>query len=124
MERVTTLKTCLMSLNRMFSRKQAKTDSAFKASYVVSEMMAKTGKLFKDSKFYKQCMLQAASIVRLKINGHRPTQWQTTFLTCQVTFTINCVRKATHFHSVALNESTDSIDTAKLAIHVCAVNDN
>lgn len=32
--------------------------------------------------------------------------------------------KATHFHSVALNDSTDSTDTAKLAIHVCAVNDN
>lgn len=32
--------------------------------------------------------------------------------------------KATHFHLVTNNESTDSTDTAKLAIHVCAVNDN
>ena len=38
-------------------------------SKLVSEMISKAGKLFNDSKFIKQCMLQAASLLNLGKKG-------------------------------------------------------
>ncbi|KAJ3598408.1 hypothetical protein NHX12_001918 [Muraenolepis orangiensis] len=59
-DRVANLKTCLL---RQQASKSKESDAAVEASYVVSEMIAKAGKPFKDGEFIKKCMLQAASIV-------------------------------------------------------------
>ena len=62
-DRVAKLKTCLLRQQDFFKKASKESDAAVKASYVVSEMIAKAGKPFKDGEFIKQCMLQAASIV-------------------------------------------------------------
>ncbi|KAJ3591893.1 hypothetical protein NHX12_007023, partial [Muraenolepis orangiensis] len=60
-DRVANLKTCLLRQQVFFKKASKESDAAVEASYVVSEMIAKAGKPFKDSEFIKKCMLQAAS---------------------------------------------------------------
>ena len=62
-DRVAKLKAGLLRQQDFFKRASKESEAAVKASYVVSEMIAKAGKPFKDGEFIKQCMLQAASIV-------------------------------------------------------------
>ncbi|KAM9391450.1 general transcription factor II-I repeat domain-containing protein 2-like [Pholidichthys leucotaenia] len=98
-----------------------------KLGYVVSEMIAKVGKLFKDGELIEKCMLQAASIVCLEKKG----QFSNISLSANtVAERISDLsgniyeqlrEKAKHFstHSVALDESTDNTNTVQLAIYVC-----
>uniref|UniRef100_A0A8D2Q113 General transcription factor II-I repeat domain-containing protein 2-like n=1 Tax=Varanus komodoensis TaxID=61221 RepID=A0A8D2Q113_VARKO len=131
-DRVAKLKTCLLKQQDFFKKASKEIDTAVKASYVVSEMIAKAGKPFKDGKFNKKCMLQAASIVCPEKKGQFSN----------ISFSANTVaehisdlsgniydqlhEKAKHFHaySVALDESTDVTDTVQLAIYVRGVDDN
>jgi hypothetical protein len=130
--RVAKLKTCL-SRQQVFFRKATKdSDAAVEASYVVSEMIAKAGKSFKEGEFIKNCMLKASSIVC----PEKRSQF------CNISLSANTVaerisdlsgniyqqlcEKAKQFHaySVALDESTDVTDTAQLAIYVRGVDGN
>lgn len=131
-DRVAKLKTCLLRQQDFFKKASKESDAAVEASYVVSEMIAKAGKPFKDGEFIKQCMLQAASIVCLEKKG----QFSNISLSANtVAERISDLsdniydqlrEKARHFHSysVALDESTDVTDTAQLAIYVRGVDDN
>ncbi|KAJ3602471.1 hypothetical protein NHX12_030226 [Muraenolepis orangiensis] len=62
-DRVANLKRCLLRQQDFFKKASKESDAAVEASYVVSEMIAKAGKPFKDGEFIKKYMLQAASIV-------------------------------------------------------------
>ena len=61
--RVAKLKTCLLRQQDFFKKANKESDAAVEASYVVSGMIAKAGKSFKEGEFIKNCMLQVASIV-------------------------------------------------------------
>ena len=129
---VAKLKTCLLRQQDFFKKASKESEAAVKASYVVSEMIAKAGKPFTDGEFIKQCMLQAASIVC----PEKKAQFS------NISFSANTVaerisdmsgniydqlrEKAKHFHSysLALDESTDVTDTAQLAIYVRGVDNN
>ena len=98
-KRVANLKTCLLRREDFFKKATKESDTAVEASYVVSELIAKAGKPLKGGEFVKKCTLLAVSIVcperrvSLVKSAFQPTQWQSAFLTCQVTYMINCVRK-------------------------------
>lgn len=129
---VAKLKTCLLRQQDFFKKASKESEAAVKASYVVSEIIAKAGKSFKDSEFIKQCMLQAASIVC----PEKKAQFS------NISISANTVaerisdmsgniydqrrEKAKHFHSysLALDESTNVTDMTQLAIYVRSVDNN
>ncbi|KAJ3605365.1 hypothetical protein NHX12_027412 [Muraenolepis orangiensis] len=131
-DRVATLKTCLLRQHVFFKKASKESEAAVEASYVVSEMIAKAGKPFKDGEFIKKCMLQAASIVCPVNEG------QLSNISLSANTVAECVsdlsgniyhqlrEKAKHFHaySVALGESTDITETAQLAMYVRGVDHN
>uniref|UniRef100_A0A8D2IX21 HAT C-terminal dimerisation domain-containing protein n=1 Tax=Varanus komodoensis TaxID=61221 RepID=A0A8D2IX21_VARKO len=131
-DRVAKLKTCLLRQQDFFKKASKESDAAVETSYVVSEMIAKAGKPFKDGEFIKKCMLQAASIVCPEKKG----QFSNISLSANtVAERISDLsgnvydqlrEKAKHFHAypVTLDESTDVTDTAQLAIYVRGVDDN
>ncbi|XP_077067685.1 general transcription factor II-I repeat domain-containing protein 2-like [Siphateles boraxobius] len=99
---------------------------------MVSEMIAKAGKPFKEGEFIKKCMLLAAS----KVCPEKKGQFSNISLSANtVAERISDLseniydqlrEKAERFcaYSVALDESTDNTDTAQLAIYVRGVDDN
>ncbi|KAM9305583.1 general transcription factor II-I repeat domain-containing protein 2-like [Gastrophryne carolinensis] len=66
---VAKLKTCLLRQQDFFKKATKENDAAVEASYVVSMMIAKAGKSFKEGEFIKKCMLQAASIISPEKKG-------------------------------------------------------
>lgn len=61
--RVANLKKCLLRQQDLFKKASKENEAPVEASYVVSELIARAGKPFKDGKFIKKCMLLAASNV-------------------------------------------------------------
>lgn len=131
-DRVAKLKTCLLRQQDFFKKASKESEAAIKASYVVSEMIAKAGKPFKDGEFIKQCMLQAASIVcpekkaqfsNISISANTVAE-RISDMSGNIYDQLR--EKAKHFHSysLALDESTDVTDTAQLAIYVRGVDNN
>ena len=131
-DRVAKLKTGLLRQQDFFKKASKESDAAVKASYVVSEMIAKAGKPFKDSEFIKQCMLQAASIVcpekkgqfsNISLSGNTVAE-RISDMSGNIYDQLR--DKAKHFNSYSLarDESTDVTDTAQLAIYVRGVDDN
>ncbi|KAG1935508.1 SCAN domain-containing protein [Pimephales promelas] len=130
--RVTNLKKCLLRQQDLFKKAKKENEAAVEASYVVSEMIAKAGKPFKEGKFIKNCMLLAAS----KVCPEKKGQFSDISLSANtVAERISDLseniyhqlrEKAERFcaYSVALDESTDNTDTAQLGIYVCGVDDN
>ncbi len=64
--RVANLKKCLLRQQDLFKKASKENEAAVEASYVVSEMIARARKPFKEGEFIKKCMLLAASKVCLE----------------------------------------------------------
>ncbi len=60
------LKKCLLRQQDLFKKASKENEAAVEASYVVSEMIARARKPFKEGEFIKKCMLLAASKVCLE----------------------------------------------------------
>ncbi len=67
--RVANLKKCLLWQQDLFMKTSKEHESAVEASYMVSEMIARAGKPFKEGEFIKKCMLLAASKACLEKKG-------------------------------------------------------
>ncbi|XP_071979042.1 general transcription factor II-I repeat domain-containing protein 2-like [Engystomops pustulosus] len=129
---VAKLKTCLLRQQDFFKKATKENDAAVEASYVVSMMIAKAGKSFKEGEFIKKCMLQAASIISPEKKG----QFSNVSLSANTVaerisdlssdiYDQLCEKiKCFSVYSVALDETTDITDTAQLAIYVRGVDDN
>lgn len=131
-DRVAKLKSSFLRQQGFFKKATKENEAAVKASYVVSEMIAKAGKPFKDGEFVKQCMLQAANIVcpekkelfgKISISANTVAE-RISDLSGNIYDQLR--EKAKHFHSysLALDESTDVTDTAQLAIYIRGVDNN
>jgi hypothetical protein len=55
--KISNLKASLIGQQNIFNVKCIRNESGVRASYVVAEVIAKTGRPFTDSEFVKQCML-------------------------------------------------------------------
>ncbi len=114
--RVTNLKKCLLRQQDLFKKASKENEAAVDASYVVSEMIARAGKPFKEGEFFKKCMLLAAS----KVYPEKKGQFSNISLSANtVAERISDLseniydqlrEKAERFcaYSVALDESTDN----------------
>ncbi|KAL3831818.1 hypothetical protein ACJMK2_023520 [Sinanodonta woodiana] len=129
--RVAKLNTCLLGQQDFFKKANKESDAAVESSYVVSEMIAKAGKSFKEGEFIKNCMLQAASIVCPENKGRLSNISLSTNTVAERISELSsniydqlCEKgKRFHAYSVALDESTDVTATAQLAIYVHGVDD-
>ena len=98
---------------------------------MVSELIAKVGKPFKEGKFVKKCMLLAASIVCPEKKGQfsnislsaNTVAERISDLSSNIYDQLHEKAKRSHAYSVALDESTDITDTAQLAIYVRGVSE-
>ncbi len=61
--RVANLKKCLLRQQDLFKKASKENEAAVDASYMVSEMISRAGKPFKEGEFIKKCKLLAASKV-------------------------------------------------------------
>ena len=112
-----------------FKKANKESSAAVEASYIVSEIIAKTGKPFTEGEFVKKCMLQAAHIVC----PEKKSQFNNVSLSANTVaehisdlssdFYDQLREKAKCFgaYSVALDETTDIADTFQLAIDVRGV---
>ncbi len=67
--RVANLKKCLLRQQDLFKKASKENEAAVEASYVVSEMIVRARKSFKEGEFIKKCMLLATSKVCLEKKG-------------------------------------------------------
>ncbi|KAM9299514.1 general transcription factor II-I repeat domain-containing protein 2-like [Gastrophryne carolinensis] len=129
---VAKLKTCLLRQQDFFKKATKENDAAVEASYVVSMMIAKAGKSFKEGEFIKKCMLQAASIISPEKKGQfsnislssNTVAERISDLSSDIYDQLCEKIKCFSVYSVALDETTDITDTAQLAIYVRGVDDN
>lgn len=129
--RVANLKTYLLRQQNFFKKATKENDAAVEASYVVSEMIAKAGKPFKEGEFLKMCILQAASIVCPEKKGQfsnislsaNTVAERISDLSSDIYDQLCEKAKCFSVYSVALDETTDITDTAQLAVFVRGVDD-
>ncbi|KAM3838284.1 general transcription factor II-I repeat domain-containing protein 2A-like [Diretmus argenteus] len=122
----------LLRQQTLFKNTTYVADKAVKASYTLSEMIAKAGKPFTEGEFVKDCMLKAASIVcpekhaqfaNISLSRNTVAE-RITDLSGNIYGQLREKVKDFVAYSVALDESTDITDTAQLAIFVRGVDDN
>lgn len=130
--RVANLKKCLLRQQELLKKAKKENEAAVEASYTVSEIIAKSGKPFKEGEFIKKSLLLAAS----KVCPEKNDQFSKISLSANTVaerisdlsedIYVQLCEKAKRFcaYSVALDESTDNTDTAQLAVYVRGVNDN
>uniref|UniRef100_A0AAV2IYH6 Uncharacterized protein n=1 Tax=Knipowitschia caucasica TaxID=637954 RepID=A0AAV2IYH6_KNICA len=71
-DRVAKLKTCLLRQQDFFKKAKKESEAALKASYVVSEMIAKAGKPFKDvASSLKPNVSQLCEKKRCQVSGSK-----------------------------------------------------
>ncbi|KAK0154547.1 General transcription factor II-I repeat domain-containing protein 2 [Merluccius polli] len=130
-KRVIDLKKCFTWQQTLFRKPTDEADKAVKASYTLSEMIARAGKPFTEGEFIKECMLQAASIVcpekraqfaSISLSPNTVAE-RVTELSGNIYGQLRDKVKDFRAYSVALDESTDTTDTAQLAIYVRGVDD-
>ncbi|XP_070593080.1 general transcription factor II-I repeat domain-containing protein 2A-like isoform X2 [Erythrolamprus reginae] len=129
---VANLKTYLLRQQDFFKKATKENDAAVEASYVVSEMIAKAGKPFKEGEFVKNCILRAASIVFPEKNGQfsnislsaNTVAERISDLSSDIYDQLCEKAKRFRVYSVALDMTTDIANTAQLAIYVRGVDDN
>ena len=126
------LKTNLLRQQHFFKKANKEGFATVEASYIVSEIIAKAGKLFTEGAFVKKCMLQAAHIVCQEKKG----QFNNISLSANTVaehisdlssdIYDQLCEKPKYFsaYSVALDETTEITDPAQLAIYARGVDDN
>ncbi|XP_065818648.1 general transcription factor II-I repeat domain-containing protein 2 [Labrus bergylta] len=123
-QRATQLQRGLLSQQSLFHKSKEEADAAVEASYVLSELIARTGKPFTEGQFLKECMLQVADI----LCPEKKSLFNNIYLLANTVaerisslssdiYEQLCDRaKRFTAYSVALDESTDKTDTAQLSI--------
>lgn len=115
----------------LFQKGKKESEAAVLASYAVSEMIAKAGKPFTDGEFLKDCILKVSEIMcpekrslfsNISLSANTVVE-RIVELANDIDEQLCEKGKAFSAYSVALDESTDLVDSAQLAIFVRGVND-
>lgn len=123
---------CLEKQQFCFTKANVANEDATRASYAVSEILAKRLKPFKDGELVKECLdavvdimcpKQKSSFQAVSLSRSTVTR-RIEDLSQDIKISL-CDRVSSFvFYSLALDESTDARDTAQLAIFVRGINDN
>jgi hypothetical protein len=125
-DEIQTLKKNLDTQQQMFNKQRTQHHSIVKASFVVSEKIAKHSKSFGEGEFIKECLADVASII---CPEKKKDFENICLLRCTVVRRIEMmaadIKKSLkekvarlEAFSVALDDSTDASDTAQLAIFI------
>lgn len=125
-DKVAELRKSLSSQQKFFKKATTQADSIVKASYVVANLIAKKSKPFTDGEFIKQCMESVADVICpdkkaafSKISlSHQTIARRVDEIGKSVEKKL--VSRVTNFkfYALAIDESTDSTDTAQVAIFI------
>ena len=123
------MKRSLVSQQTMFVKAKIQSDAAVKASFIVAEEIAKSARPFTEGEFLKTCLLKVCDVVCpdkrqafLNISLSRNTVADRV---CELSTNLQqqLMEKGKQFiaYSLAVDESTDTSDTAQLSIFIRAV---
>ena len=116
-----------LSRQQLHMRKQTNVSAAsVKASYVLSEMIAKASKPFSESEFVSECLVAAAGILCPEQQKHfqsislgrNTCALRISELATNMTEKLQNGLEKLNWFSLAFDESTDCKDTAQLAVFV------
>ena len=131
-EKLEKLKSSMEKQQRTFVQRSAENVNNTKASYAVSSLIAKKMKPFTDGEFVKDCLMEVVQIVcpekkSLFENISTSSRTVTRTIEDMATSAKDILRKSVEsfdYFSMALDESTDILDTAQLAIFIRGIDSN
>lgn len=131
-EKLSSLKTKLQGQQSMFTKVKSENEDALKSSFIISLEIAKRSKPFTDGDFIKECQLKVADI---SFPSQKSIIQNISLSRNTVASRINessqnlesqlkeKIKEFTNF-SLAIDESTDTVDTAQLAVFIRGINSN
>ena len=131
-DKILELKKNLTKQHHIFKNFGGQSESSVKASYKVSEIIAKKSKPFSDGEFIKECLNSVAEIICpdkteqiSKISlSHQTIARRIVDLSSSIENQLILRASNFKFYSLALDESTDATDTAQVAIFVRGIDND
>ncbi|XP_027132797.1 general transcription factor II-I repeat domain-containing protein 2-like [Larimichthys crocea] len=132
LKKVEEMKKGLMSQQTMFTKSKSQSEAAVKASFIVAQEIAKSARPFNEGEFVKMCMVKICEVVCpekkqafLNVSLSRNTVAERA---CELATNLQeqLMRKGEDFvaYSLAVDESSDTSDTAQLSIFIRGVDSN
>jgi len=131
-EKVNQLKASVTAQSVFFTSTSKVSEGSVRASYVISEMIAKSSKPFTEGAFVKECMLKTTEIIcpekkklfeGISLSANTVAARITELADDTQKQLINFAKDFEAF-SLALDESTDATDTAQCAVFIRGVDKN
>ncbi|XP_051784546.1 general transcription factor II-I repeat domain-containing protein 2-like [Erpetoichthys calabaricus] len=128
-DKIQNLKKCVSAQEMLFRKHTDVADNIVRASFIVSEKIAKHSKPYSEGEFVKEC-LTAVTKVLCPEKSHEMekislSRWTITRrideMASDIKLSIKNIASKFEAFSIALDESTDSNDTAQLAIFIRGV---
>ena len=131
-QKVEEMKRSLVSQQTMFKKVIAQSEAAVKASFIVAAEIAKSGRPFNEGEFVKKCMMKVCDIVcpekRQAFSNVSLSRNTVADRTCDLATNLyeQLMEKGKDFvaFSLAVDESSDTSDTAQLAVFIRGVDSN
>jgi hypothetical protein len=132
LQKVKELKRNLTSQQTFFTKAKSQTEAAVKASFIVAEEIAKSGRPFSEGEFLKRCMMKVCDVLcsdKKQIFANVSLSRNTVAdRVCEMATDVKTqlIEKGKDFvaFSLAIDESNDTTDTAQLAIFIRGVDSN
>lgn len=130
MDKLSSLKSKLQQ--SMFTKAHTESEDALKSSFIIALEIAKRSKPFSDSDFIKDCMLKVAdvsfpsqkSIIQNISLSRNTVASRISDLSQNLVLQLKEKIKGFTNFSLAVDESTDAVDTAQLAVFIRGINSN
>ncbi|XP_060786987.1 general transcription factor II-I repeat domain-containing protein 2-like [Neoarius graeffei] len=129
LEKAEEFKKSLVLQQAMFTKAKSQSEAAVKASFVVAEEIAKSARPFTEGKFLKHCMIKVCDVLcpdkKQAFSNISLSKNTLADRICELATDLQAqlIEKGKYFiaYSLAVNESTDTTDTAQLAIFIRGV---
>ena len=127
-DKIEKLKKNLLTQQNIFLKQHQEGNDIARASFVVSQMIAKHSKPFSEGEFVKQCLTSVAHILcpdkekkfaEVSLTRRTVTR-RIEMMGENIKFNLAEILKKGVAFSIALDDSTDITDTAQLAIYFCS----